>query len=475
MSVAATGSPEREGSHRAAPEQPAVRAFFVLVSAAAIGGLGVAVGTSWPTVMSRWPSWLVWAGVVAVADLLPVRLWGTVSLSMSLPVTLAAGMVLSVPEAGLIAFLGSVDPREFRREVSVSRGLFNRSQVAVSAAAASWVFHLGGVPIVEWPQVLPAAFAALAVDFAVNAVLVSAAMTLETRVPPIDVLKEMFAPNPLEFGATYLCLGLQAPLVALAQTVGGHLALVAFLGPLALARHTFVQAQALHESARQVESKNRALVQVSARVVDERRDERMTVAGELHDEVLPPLFKVHLLGQVLRQDLARGRLLSLDEDLPDLLSATEAAQEALREVIRDLRRSALGAGGLRDTVKLLAHQLETAGGPRVTVESESSMEASSLAQLLAYQVVREALNNTAKHAKASLVDVRIWRDHDDVRVVVEDDGLGFDRNAVDREAHFGLQLMEERIEAVGGRVYVDSQLGRGTRVVAAIPVGAGRN
>jgi two-component system sensor histidine kinase DegS len=223
-----------------------------------------------------------------------------------------------------------------------------------------------------------------------------------------------------------------------------------------------------------VESKDRALVQASVRVVDERRDERMTVAGALHDAVLPPLFRVHLLGQVLRQDLARGRLLSLDEDLPDLLSATEAAQDALREVIRDLRRSTLGAGGLGDTVKLLAHQLEAAGGPRVTVESESSMGASSLAQLLAYQVVREALNNAAKHAKASSVGVRIWRDHDDVRVVVEDDGLGFDRDTVDREAHFGLQLMEERIEAVGGRAYIDSQLGRGTRVVAVIPAGAGR-
>ena len=48
----------------------------------------------------------------------------------------------------------------------------------------------------------------------------------------------------------------------------------------------------------------------------------MVVAGELHDEVLPPLFKVHLMGQVLRQDLDSGQLLNLDCDLPELLSAT---------------------------------------------------------------------------------------------------------------------------------------------------------
>ena len=200
----------------------------------------------------------------------------------------------------------------------------------------------------------------------------------------------------------------------------------------------------------------------------------MTVAGELHDEVLPPLFKVHLMGQVLRQDLANGQLLNLDEDLPGLLSATEAAQDAIREIIHDLRRSALGTGGLVDTVKLLARQLEAAGGPRVAVECQVPLEGSDLAQLLAYQVVREALNNAARHARAGTVGVRLWREGDDLRVTVSDDGLGFDRRAVDQEAHFGLQLIEERVEAVGGRVYVDSQLGRGTTVVAAIPAGMDR-
>jgi signal transduction histidine kinase len=475
MSVAAAGSPRRERrTTDPSGELVGVKAFFAATSAIAILGLGVSLSSSWSVAVSRWPVLLLWAGVVAVADLLPVRLWGSVSLSMSLPIALAAAMVLTAPEAGLVAFLGSIDPREFRRQISVSRGIFNRSQVALSTVAASWAFHLGGVSIVDWPNVLPAAIAALVVDFAVNTILVCSAMTIQTKTPPLDVLREMFAPKPMEFGAVYLCIGLQAPLVAVSHEVGGALALVAFLGPLALARHTLVQAQSLEEAARQVDSKNRALAHVSARVVDERRDERMTVAGELHDEVLPPLFKVHLMGQVLRQDLANGQLLNLDLDLPDLLHATRAAQDSLRDIIRDLRRSALGTGGLLDTVKLLAQQLEAAGGPKVTVECESPPEGSDLAQLLAYQVVRESLNNAAKHAKAGAVNVCLWRDGEDIRVIVEDDGLGFDRRTVDQEAHFGLQLMEERVEAVGGRLYIDSQLGRGTRVVAAIPAATGR-
>ncbi len=97
----------------------------------------------------------------------------------------------------------------------------------------------------------------------------------------------------------------------------------------------------------------------------ERKDERLALAGELHDEVLPSLFKVHLMGQVLKQDLAAGRLLELDDDLPELLLATDAAQRAIRDLLGDLRRSPLGAAGLVPTVRMLVDQLAAAGAPPV--------------------------------------------------------------------------------------------------------------
>ena len=85
------------------------------------------VATQWSDIAEIAAALLVWAMVAAVADLLPVQLWGDVSLSMSLPVTLAAGMVLSPWNAGLVAFIAALDLREFRGEVSVLRGLYNRS------------------------------------------------------------------------------------------------------------------------------------------------------------------------------------------------------------------------------------------------------------------------------------------------------------------------------------------------------------
>jgi len=174
------------------------------------------------------------------------------------------------------------------------------------------------------------------------------------------------------------------------------------------------------------------------------------------------------MGQVLRQDLTTGRLLDLDEDLPELLSATEAAQSAIRDLVKDLRRSKLGPGGLMDTVRLLASQLEAAGSARIVLDLVY-IEASQVTQLLVYQVIREALNNAARHAKAGEIEVRLWQAEGLVRLAVKDDGMGFDPHTVDRDQHFGLQLVAERVEAARGTVVIDSRLGEGTIVTALLP------
>jgi signal transduction histidine kinase len=387
---------------------------------------------------------------------------------MSLPVTIAAGMVLSPIEAAFIAFVAALDPREFRGEVGFARGLYNRSQVAVSVALASIVFQELNGNVLVWPEVLLVGLAALAVDWAVNTVLIFVPLARIIHVPATEIVRRVHGRFPLQHLAGYLSLGLLAVLLGAVWSSVGGWGLVAFLIPLGLARQMFLQGKDLETASDRIDAKDRALVAVAGQTLDERRDERMAVAGELHDEVLPPLFKVHLMGQVLRQDLNAGRLLNLDEDIPELLEATEAAQEAIRCVVRDLRRSSLGPGGLNSTVELLAGQLEAGGSPRFLLLLDD-VGGSSVVQLLIYQVAREAMNNAARHSKATLIRVTLKRDDGLIRLLVEDDGVGFSANSVDRELHFGLQLIRERVESAGGSVFLDSRLGEGTRVIAQLP------
>src|SRR5690349_6877353 len=70
---------------------------------------------------------LLWAAVVAFVELLPLRAWKGLELSMTFTLLIAVGMLYDPVAAGVTAFVASLDPREFRREVGPLRGLFNRS------------------------------------------------------------------------------------------------------------------------------------------------------------------------------------------------------------------------------------------------------------------------------------------------------------------------------------------------------------
>ncbi len=468
MSATAAGSAGSMGERSSDPLW--FRLSMAAFSAAVMGLLAAWVILDWPKVREDLPLMLAWAALISVADLLPVPFWGgRIVLAMSLPVALAAALTLDPVAAGLVAFVGSLDVREFRRQIPLRNALFNRSQVTVSVISASFVFHNFGISVTDWPSaVIPALLAVLA-DASVNVLLVSLAASEIYGKPFWEVCRGLFSEVPIQHVLSYCALGLFGLLLASVSEAVGMWGAVGFLAPLLLAHQTFVQTQRYYEAALQVELANRALVETSARMADERRDERMVVAGELHDEVLPPLFNVHLMGQVLRQDLSAGRLLDLDEDLPRLLSAAQAAQLAIRDLVGNLRRSPIGAGGLARTLALLAQKLETAGSPHIDT-ALGEVSGSKLAQLLTYQVAREALSNAARHSRASHITVELSEADGNLRLVVEDDGVGFDVRSVDREAHFGLQLVAERVEAGGGRVVVDSALGIGTKVAAMVPL-----
>lgn len=465
MSTAAAAPPRPSG--RAGAESARLRAAFMSVSGLVVLALVLGVVASREQAVTSRADLLAWIVACALADMLSVPLWGSVVLTMSLPVSLAAGMVFPPMLAGLVAFIGSVDRRELKGEISLARASYNRSQVALSVIAASAAFHaFRGESAL--PGLIVAALVALAVDFLVNSTLVVLPASLLTREHPLRILRNLHGVNWAHHAAGYACLGLLAVQLYILFTLAGIWGLAVALAPLILAHEMFARGKRLEEAARAIEEKDRAIVVASEKIADERRDERLAVAGELHDEVLPPLFKVHLMGQVIRRDLDSGRLLDLDHDLPELLAATAAAQEAIRALVSDLRGSPLGPGGLSNTLSLLARQLESESPARIELHLEE-VEASSLSQLLTYHVAREALSNAVRHARAKLVTVRLWQEEERIRLVVDDDGVGFDRRAIDRTSHFGLQLMSERVESAQGQLAIDSSPGFGTRVVVSIP------
>jgi signal transduction histidine kinase len=410
-----------------------------------------------------------WLVVVAVVDLVPVPIWGSVQLMMSFPVLLAAAMVFPPYAAGLLSFIGTLDTREFRHEIPFLRGLFNRSNVTVSVVVASALFRQMQGDVYDWPVVLLAASVALVGDLAVNSTLVIAGSHLLTGVAASQLIRNVYGgPQPLPFLASYACFGLLAVLLATVYGVAGSWGLLAFSIPLIMSRLMFVHWRQLGDASAVIRDKERAITLVTGRIADERREERLAVAAGIHDEILPPLYKIHLMGQVVRQDLASGRLFDLEADVPDLLHAVETADAALRDLIRDLRQSTVGAAGLLETLGLLARETESTSSVRVTLNL-APVDGSALLQLLVYQLAREAVANSCRHSGASVVSISLRQDEGTIRLQVADNGCGFDPDEVDHARHFGIQLMRERTSLAGGVLVVDSMVGRGTTVLVRIP------
>jgi signal transduction histidine kinase len=107
---------------------------------------------------------------------------------------------------------------------------------------------------------------------------------------------------------------------------------------------------------------------------------------------------------------------------------------------------------------------------RVSIEGEVD-RISDLTLETANAVVAEALANAAKHAGSPEVSVRIRVGLDELRIEVEDRGVGIMGSGEDDDPHFGLRLMRGRAERIGGTIEIESKPGNGTRVVAVLPVG----
>jgi signal transduction histidine kinase len=100
----------------------------------------------------------------------------------------------------------------------------------------------------------------------------------------------------------------------------------------------------------------------------------------------------------------------------------------------------------------------------------SALELSPVGQKQALHIVKESLNNVHRHAQARRVEVRVERDHGNARLTIADNGQGFDPTRMETGNHLGLTIMRARAERCGGALTVDSVPGRGTRIIACLPL-----
>jgi signal transduction histidine kinase len=162
--------------------------------------------------------------------------------------------------------------------------------------------------------------------------------------------------------------------------------------------------------------------------------------------------------------------------LEALRSLAENGMNEIRNMALLLRPSMLDDFGLVPALNWQARETAKRTGIRVQVDSEVEDELPEEHKTCIYRIVQEALNNCARHAQATTVQVSVRGENGRILLNVQDDGSGFDPQRV---RGLGLLGMEERVRHLGGKFEIDSQPGRGTLLHIALPLvslnGDGRN
>jgi signal transduction histidine kinase len=189
-------------------------------------------------------------------------------------------------------------------------------------------------------------------------------------------------------------------------------------------------------------------------------DERRRIARELHDGL------AHELAFIASRTRRSARRPSSEGDSGELARAADRALDEARRAITVL--SSARQQSLTSAVAQTAEDLTFRHGIGLTLELAEGIDTSADVTENILRIVREAITNAANHGKPSRVTVKLGCD-DGVRLIVEDDGCGFDVAGELRSAGFGLVSMEERAATIGAEFAVDSSPSRGTRIEVTLP------
>ena len=216
---------------------------------------------------------------------------------------------------------------------------------------------------------------------------------------------------------------------------------------------------------------------LSHQILNAQEEERKRVSRELHDEIAQTLVGINIHLAALTRE-AGGDPRGFQQKIARTQRLVEKSVDIVHRFARELRPTALDDLGLIPALHAFMKEFTKRTGVRARLTAFAALEQLNIAKrTVLYRVAHEALNNVARHAQASRVEVSIQKLRDRVCMSIKDDGKSF---SVERALHsnggkrLGLLGMRERLEMVGGKFAVESAPDKGTTVQAQIPLGKTR-
>lgn len=196
-------------------------------------------------------------------------------------------------------------------------------------------------------------------------------------------------------------------------------------------------------------------------LLNAQENERQRVAKDLHDSVGQNILFI------------KNQLLSQARNEAQLMKTVDSALEEVRNISKNLYPNQLEKYGLTAAIDSLAEQVQAASGIFVSSDMQGIDEAlNKNVQINFYRIIQEFVNNSIKHAKATAIRITTELHDSEIKLIVQDNGIGFDKSIVERKANtsFGLLNMEERIKMLKGKLDIESEIGKGTKSIFTIPI-----
>ena len=199
--------------------------------------------------------------------------------------------------------------------------------------------------------------------------------------------------------------------------------------------------------------------------------EARRIAQVLHDESGQLLAAAHMLIDAMAAEATEAMRQQIEE-VKGLLNETE---EQIRRLSHELRPAILDDLGLRSAIEFLARGVSSRAGIEVQADCHIDRRLPAPTETAIYRVVQEALTNVLRHAQARHVCIHLEQCNGSIHGSVRDNGKGFDTQSLLQRGRTGLGLMgmRARMNSVGGKLFVSSQLGRGTDIQFLIEEGQG--
>ncbi len=223
----------------------------------------------------------------------------------------------------------------------------------------------------------------------------------------------------------------------------------------------------------ELEDRNLKLRALSSSMITAQEEERKSIARSLHDDTGQALSTL-----VFQLERLEDKLPAEDAELRDKLTGLKhlAANTLgeLRKIIYGLRPTILDDLGLVSAIRWYARTNFEPAGIELKIEAdEANLEISPDLATILFRISQEAINNIVKHANASQVAIRIWKENGRTLLSIQDNGIGFDLTQVSTQAlklqHLGLLGVQERAKLADGEAIIDSRPGQGTCLQISLP------